>query len=100
MAVDVEELIIRPFREVVERGKEAADNADAAGDDVDAELSKAMAKAARSVLKEGERALKRIQPLWDSQVERFGDSFKNSIRQNGMSSSAFAWHRLLILRTR
>ncbi|KAK1764258.1 hypothetical protein QBC33DRAFT_497839 [Phialemonium atrogriseum] len=81
MAIDVEVLILEPFREVVERGKEAAANAEAAQDD-DPELSKEMAKAAQAVMKGGERALKRLQPLWDSQVEKYGDDFKETMREN------------------
>lgn len=87
MAIDVEVLILEPFREVVERGKEAAANAEAAQDD-DPELSKEMAKAAQAVMKGGERALKRLQPLWDSQVEKYGDDFKETMRENGEPSSA------------
>ncbi|KAK3940438.1 hypothetical protein QBC46DRAFT_434767 [Diplogelasinospora grovesii] len=81
MAVDIEELILAPFREVVERAKEAVANAEAAAED-DEEASKRMVKAGKAVLREGERALKRLQPLWDSQVEKFGDTFKA-----GMSKS-------------
>lgn len=83
MAVDAEELIIQPFRELVQKGKEAAENAIAAEED-DVELSQRMGKAAKAVAREGERALKKLQPLWDSQVEKYGDSFKNSMSQNGM----------------
>jgi hypothetical protein len=85
MAVDIEELIIAPFREVVDRGKEAAANADAAvqdGDDDD-ESAKRMAKAAKGVVREGERALRRLQPLWDDQVEKHGDTFKAAMGKNG-----------------
>lgn len=82
MAIDVEELVINPFKEVVERGNEALANAaDAAQDDPD--VAAHMSKAAQAVVKEGERALKRIQPLWDSHVDRYGDVFKDSIRENG-----------------
>jgi hypothetical protein len=83
MAVEVEELILQPFRELVQKGKEAAANA-AAVEEKDDDLSKQMAKAAKAVAKEGERALKKLQPLWDSQVEKYGDSFKKSMSQNGM----------------
>lgn len=82
MAVDVEELIIGPFKEVVERGHEALANATDAQDeapDVAAQLS----KAAQAVVREGERALKRLQPLWDAHVERHGDVFKDAVAANG-----------------
>ncbi|GJC97666.1 SH3 domain containing protein [Colletotrichum higginsianum] len=81
MAVDVEELIITPFREVVERGKEAVANAEEAQND-DPEQAKQMMKSAMAITKEGERALKRLQPLWDSQVEKHGDTFKDIIADN------------------
>jgi hypothetical protein len=82
MAVDVEELVISPFNEVVERGNEALTNAEDAQEN-DPELAKQMQKSAQAVVREGERALKRIQPLWDSHVDRYGDDFKESIRDNG-----------------
>ncbi|KKY36569.1 putative sh3 domain containing protein [Diaporthe ampelina] len=81
MGVDAEELILNPFQEVVDRGKDAVANAEGAADD-DAELSRLMAKAGVAVVKEGERALKRLQPLWDGQVEKYGDAFKESLSQN------------------
>jgi hypothetical protein len=82
MAVDIEELIIGPFRELVDRGKEALENA-GTGDDDDAEKARQMTKAAKGVIREGERALKRLQPLWDSQVEKYGETFKATMSKNG-----------------
>lgn len=81
MGVDAEELILNPFHEVVDRGKEAVANAEGAADE-DAEVSRLMGKAGVAVVKEGERALKRLQPLWDSQVDKYGDAFKESLSQN------------------
>ncbi|CAK7201158.1 hypothetical protein SEUCBS139899_003860 [Sporothrix eucalyptigena] len=82
MGVDAEELIVRPFREVVERGHEAVANAEAESDgDVDAETLTDMVKAGRAVVREGERALKRLQPMWDGQVEKYGDAFKDTMLQ-------------------
>ncbi|KAG7056976.1 SH3 domain-containing protein [Colletotrichum scovillei] len=81
MAVDVEELILAPFREVVERGEESAKNAHDAQDD-DPETSREMAKSASMIAKEGQRALKRLQPLWNSQFEKHGDVFKDTIAEN------------------
>lgn len=83
MGVDAEELIIRPFREVVERGAEAVANAEA--DDADPEVAEGLAKAARAVVREGERALKKLQPIWDGQVEKYGDAFKDAMIQQGKS---------------
>ncbi|KAL2129727.1 hypothetical protein VTI74DRAFT_7390 [Chaetomium olivicolor] len=81
MAVDIEELIIAPFREVVERGNEAVANAEAGAGDGD-EAAQRMAKAGRAVVREGERALKRLRPLWDDHVEKYGDAFKAAISKN------------------
>lgn len=83
MGVEAEVLILGPFREVIERGKEAVDNAEDAGDE-DVEASASLLKAAQAIVKEGERALKRIQPLWDSQVEKYGDAFKDRLSRNGV----------------
>lgn len=87
MAVNTDILILGPFREVVTRAKEAAANAEhGAGQvshDADPELCKLMIKTSQTLLKEGERALKRIQPLWDSQIERYGDAFARGLSQNG-----------------
>ncbi|KJR84325.1 uncharacterized protein SPSK_08383 [Sporothrix schenckii 1099-18] len=85
MGVDAEELIVRPFREVVERGNEAIQNAEAGEADdassVDGSVLADMAKAGRAVVREGERALKRLQPVWDGQVEKYGDAFKDAMLQ-------------------
>lgn len=81
MGVDAEELILNPFHDVVDRGKEAVNNAESAADE-DAELSRVLARAGVAVVKEGDRALKRLQPLWDGQVEKYGDAFKESLSQN------------------
>jgi hypothetical protein len=82
MAVDAEDLIVQPFEELVERGNEAARNAEDAND-ADPEQSKKMLKAAQNVVKEGDRALQKIKPLWLAQVEKHGDAFKEAISENG-----------------
>lgn len=94
MTVDIDILLLGPFRDVVARAKEAVTNANDADDHaVDPELCKLMLKASQTVLKEGERALKRIKPLWDGQVEKYGDAFVQSLGQNGRSyPSVFLFH--------
>lgn len=89
MGVDAEVLILGPFREVVERGKEAIANAQDIDDDAGSEGAKYMLKAAQAVAKEGERALKRLQPLWDGQVGKYGDVFTDALSQNGNPNSSF-----------
>ncbi|KAI1876770.1 uncharacterized protein JN550_000842 [Neoarthrinium moseri] len=81
MAVEVEDLIIQPFRELIERGNEAIANAETA-QDVDPALCQAMLKAGRAVIREGERALQRVQPLILGRLEKHGDALREAIRQN------------------
>lgn len=93
MAIDVEDLVIQPFREVVERGKEAVANAEAAArssgvDDNGVNASTGqnvtgMLKTARSLVREGDRALQRLLPLWKERVEKHGEAFTENMRQNG-----------------
>lgn len=71
---DIAHLVITPFQEVVEKGKTAVENA---GD------SQPMAKAALSLVKEGERALKKIEPLCKKYVAEFGVNFRDALRENG-----------------
>lgn len=91
MAVDIDVLFLGPFRDVIARAKEAAANAEYAGHQ-DVELCKLMLKTSQTLLKEGERALKRIQPLWDGQIEKYGESFANNLSQNGRSPSLSLTH--------
>jgi len=87
MAIDAEDLVIQPFRELIERANEAATNAQD-GADESPDDAKVMAKAAASLAKEGERALGRLQPLWIQQSDRHGESFTNAIRDNGKQTDA------------
>ncbi|KAI1101353.1 hypothetical protein F4804DRAFT_344035 [Jackrogersella minutella] len=91
MAIDVEELVIQPFREVVERGKEAVANAEAASAEDEDDNSTVpsdgqnvadMLRTARALVREGERALQRLLPLWKERVEKYGDAFTETMRQN------------------
>lgn len=84
MAVEVEELILQPFRDVVERAKEAVENAETSKQD-DPEVAKLMLRASRSLAREGERALQRLQPLWDGRVAQHGPAFTEAMRNNGES---------------
>lgn len=72
---DVDELVITSFREIVEKGKQAIENA---GDQ-----QPIMAKAAQALVKEGERGLKRIEPLCRKHVEDYGHSFVAALKDNG-----------------
>ncbi|KAI0008582.1 hypothetical protein F4779DRAFT_618460 [Xylariaceae sp. FL0662B] len=78
MADEVERLAIAPFREIVEKGKVAIQNAP----DASKELSPLMLKAAQNLVKEGERALKRIEPLCTRNYDEFGCNFIDAIKEN------------------
>ncbi|KXJ96251.1 hypothetical protein Micbo1qcDRAFT_218143 [Microdochium bolleyi] len=81
MAIDADVLVNQPFRELVERGQEAITNAQDAADE-DPDVAKLMTKAATGLVKEGERALGRLQPLWEQQSQKYGDAFSDAIRDN------------------
>ncbi|KFA75805.1 hypothetical protein S40288_07786 [Stachybotrys chartarum IBT 40288] len=67
------ELVIAPFRDIVEKGKQAVENA---GD------NEAMLKAAQSLVREGERALKKIEPLCKKQAEEYRSNFVLALKEN------------------
>lgn len=71
---DVENLVIKPFQELVNVGNTAVENA---GDFLP------MLKAAQNLTKEGERALKRLQPICKKNFDEYGRAFVNEVRENG-----------------
>jgi hypothetical protein len=83
MGVDAEDLLLQPFKELIGRGNEAIKNAKEAGD-AEPDISKQMLKLANNVVKEGERALQKLEPLWASQVAKYGNSFREAISDNGI----------------
>lgn len=82
MVVEVEELILQPFRDVTDIAKQAIQNAEAAEED-EPEVARVMLKSARSLVKEGDRGLQRLQPLWDGRVAQYGVIFTEAMRGNG-----------------
>jgi hypothetical protein len=82
MAVDVEDLIVQPFRELIQRGNEAIANAEAARL-TNPEISQVMLRSARAVVREGERALQRVHPLLLDHLERHGDAFRDAVKECG-----------------
>ncbi|KAL7629057.1 hypothetical protein AAE478_000575 [Parahypoxylon ruwenzoriense] len=78
MADEVERLAVAPFREIVEKGNIAIGNAPNA----DEETSSLMLKVAQNLVKEGERALKRIEPLCTKNYEEYGVNFVDAIKEN------------------
>ncbi|KAI5922586.1 hypothetical protein F4810DRAFT_720975 [Camillea tinctor] len=75
---EVERLMLAPFREIVEKSNAAIENAGGAE-----ETSAApMLKAAQSLMKEGDRALKRLEPLCIKNYEEYGSNFVDAIKEN------------------
>jgi len=84
MGIDADNLILRPFREVVQQGQNAVSKSGLSTEDPG--LSEQMAEAGQALVREGERALKRLQPIWDHQVTTFGAAFIDAILAHGESS--------------
>ncbi|KAH8839189.1 hypothetical protein MCOR27_005826 [Pyricularia oryzae] len=73
------ELVLSPFREIVTKGTTALENARGA-EDSDVKVS--MTKAANALLREGDRAVKKIEPLCDKLLANQGDIFIDALREN------------------
>ncbi|KAI1177458.1 hypothetical protein F4777DRAFT_542162 [Nemania sp. FL0916] len=78
MAEEVERLVLAQFREIVEKGKTAIENVESAGDEAPAP----MLKAAQNLVKEGEKALKKIEPVSTAHHEEYGTNFINALKEN------------------
>lgn len=76
----VGDLLLVPFRDMVTQANIAIDNAQDASNDE-------MLKASQSLAKEGERALKRIEPLCIKHFDEFGSNFVHALKDNGMYTS-------------
>lgn len=72
----VEELAVKPFREVVEKGKMAMQNAGESQD---------MMKEAQRLVKVGERGLTRIESSCKKLYDEYGINFIRSLKENGMN---------------
>ena len=85
-AVAAEELVTRIFREVVERGNEAVTQAEDVADE-DEEVGWGMLKAGQALVKEGERATKRLRTLLDKHDAEFSDAIKQLMVHNGEANN-------------
>lgn len=83
---DVTDLVLTPFREIVEKGSLALENA---GE------TQPMAKAAQGLVREGERALKKIEPICKKLLDDYGTNFINALKDNG---TFFCSHLAAVLR--
>ncbi|EHK22229.1 uncharacterized protein TRIVIDRAFT_149603 [Trichoderma virens Gv29-8] len=72
---NIVDLILTPFRDIVDKGRTAVQNA---GD------TQPMLKASQALLKEGERALKKIEPLCKKHFDDFGPAFIEAVKDNDM----------------
>ncbi|SPN99624.1 uncharacterized protein DNG_02476 [Cephalotrichum gorgonifer] len=70
----VDDLVLTPFKEIVDKAQTAVDNA---GDD-----NPDMLKASQTLLKEGQRALKRIEPICKKHFEEYGTNFTDALKEN------------------
>lgn len=99
MAANAEDLFIRPLRDVVAAGKAAITNAatraphqsPGSADHVDP-----MSRAAQALVREGERALNKVQLVWRDQVSRYGDGFREIMVQQGRRCRSGVVLRLLL----
>lgn len=74
----VDDLVLAPFRDIVAHGEAAISNAEDSGDGE-------MLRAARILVREGERALKKIQPVCQKCYDAYGPSFVDALMDNGIS---------------
>ncbi len=85
MAADAEDLLIQPIRDAIALAASAASNAAAVAEDGEhADKAEQMSQAAKALAREGERALKKVQSIWDSQVMAHGDTFRERILNQGV----------------
>ncbi|KAI0393831.1 hypothetical protein F5Y17DRAFT_476337 [Xylariaceae sp. FL0594] len=78
MAEEVERLVLEPFRSIVEKGRTAIENVESEGD----KAPEPMLKAAQNLVKEGERALKKIEPVSTAHFEEYGSNFIDAVKEN------------------
>lgn len=87
----VEDVVLAPFGDIVSHGKAAISNAEDIGDEE-------MSRAAGVLVKEGERALKRLEPVCRKLYEEYGSNFVDALMDNGIRhQSPFKFHIMLTL---
>lgn len=73
----VDDLVLAPFRDVVAHGEAATNNAEDRGDDE-------MFRAAQNLVKEGERALRKLEPVCRKYHDENGTDFVDALMDNGI----------------
>lgn len=87
----VDDLLLAPFRDIVAHGEAAISNAEDSGDDE-------MLRAAQALVKEGERALKKIEPVCRKGYDEYAQNFVDALMDNGISRlSPFQIPRLKLI---
>lgn len=87
----VDDLVLAPFRDILAHGEAANRNAENSGDEE-------MFKAAQVLVKEGERALKKIEPVCRKGYDEYGSNFVDELMENGISRlSAYKFHMKLTI---
>lgn len=69
----VSELVLAPFREIVTKSSAARQNA---------QNNEQMQKVAAGLAKDGEKALKTLEPLCQKNVDEYGVIFVNAVKEN------------------
>lgn len=75
MSVNAEHLFIQPLRDVVTAANVALGNVPEGNDD--------MYQAAQALAREGGRALRKVQLLWNELASKHGETFKDMMLQQG-----------------
>lgn len=99
MDEDVQNLVLAPFKGMVEKGTVAVEQ----GKDGDQTTWEQTRKFAQNLIKEGGRALKKLEPLCKKQWEEYGANFVAALKENGKQEHYhLAYHntRLTRLQTR
>lgn len=78
MGLDAEALFLQPFGDVVILANAALVNSEA---DQDSHMT----VAARALLREAERAKRKVEAVWEAEVEKNGDAFRAMMVQQGKS---------------
>jgi hypothetical protein len=86
--VQLEHLVLAPFRETAGKARTALDNAESA-EEHDGDVARAMQRAARGLLSKAERALKKIEPLCERFTGEYGPAFVDAVKDNGKLAAVF-----------
>ena len=72
----VRDLVFAPFADIADKAKAAVENAKEAD-------NPAMLKAAQNLVREGDRAVKKLEPLCKKHLDEFASNFVDALKENG-----------------